>query len=412
MQCYFRGINYRTAPVEARERFALTSDEAGKLMRALQRAGAPEALTVSTCNRSEFYLAGLPIPQLKRILDSALSQFSGANVSAYWMELENRAAMSHLFRVASGLDSMLLGETEVLGQVKEAFQRARKIGAAGIFFNEVFNRALHAAKRVRSETAVGVGTVSLASIARGTLQRDLGDLSEKRVLLIGTGEIGEQVARCFVSGGAGRLTILSRTLARAERLAAEVGGEAADISQKCALFAASDGIVCASAAPYYLVRRGEAEASLRSRPVSMVDLSHPRNIDPEIREMENVRLYAMDDLRAEIDRNLERRRQELPAAEAIVQQETAQLSRWHAALPLAETVKQLRSRLEQVRQAELERVAGRLSEAEAQAVDEATRRILQKLLHDPTLALKSFDANDPSHAHKIALFRQIFGLKE
>ena len=182
-------------------------------------------------HRSEFYLAGLPIPQLKRILDSALSQFSGANVSAYWMELENRAAMSHLFRVASGLDSMLLGETEVLGQMKEAFQQAREIGAAGIFFNEVFNRALHAAKRVRSETAVGVGTVSLASIARGTLQRDLGDLSEKRVLLIGTGEIGEQVARCFVSGGAGRLTILSRTLARAERLAAEVGGEAADISK-------------------------------------------------------------------------------------------------------------------------------------------------------------------------------------
>ena len=416
MRVFFRGIDFRTAPVDVRERFAFNREESVRTARALIRAGAPEALVLSTCNRSEFYLAGASLGELRAAWERVLGGRPGSDVPSYWAERENGAAVSHLFRVCAGMDSMVLGEPEILGQAKEAFQLAREIGSSGPLLNEAFDRAVHAAKRVRSETSIGAGAVSLASVTRNVLAHDLGGLEGKRVLLLGTGDIAEQAARSLLSAGAGCLTVMSRALERAEAFAARTGGKAADISQKCAELARADAAVCASSAPYYLVRKCEAEELFRSRTgsrtASMVDLSHPRNIDPAIRSLSGVRLYALDDLRSEIDRNLERRRQELPDAERIIQAESAQLSRWHASLPMEGLVRELRAKTESARLRELERAASGLSDAERAAVDEATRRVVQKLLHAPTLAAKSLDADRPDHAERVALFRQIFDLEE
>ncbi|MBT5531515.1 glutamyl-tRNA reductase [Candidatus Poribacteria bacterium] len=416
MHCYIRGVNHETAPVEIRERLAFGKADLGSVLDVFSREGAAEAFVLSTCHRTEFYIAGAPPADLDGLMTRALDVVVGHGAvrePGYWYEHNDEEAVGHLFRVASGLDSMVVGEPEILGQVKAAIDASREAGSAGAFLNEVFHRCLHVAKRVRTDTAIGVGSVSLASATHGVMRNHLEDLAGRRVLLFGTGEIAEQVAQYLGGDMGSNLTVLSRTPERAAGLAASVGASACDASEKLARLRVADGVVCASSAPYHLVRADEIRPLVeeRAEPMVLVDLGHPRNIDPAIAEISGARLYGIDDLRAEIDRNNERRRHEVPAAEAIVRRETAQLAQWHTSLPAQDTVKTLRRKFEDVRQTELDRMRGRLSEDEWAAVDEASRRMLQKLLHTPPLALKGLNADEPADRDRISIIASMFGLK-
>jgi glutamyl-tRNA reductase len=408
-------VNHNTAPVDIRERLAFSKADVRGILDTFSREGAPEAFVLSTCHRTEFYVAGPPSADLEGLVTRVLDTVVGSGAvrkPEYWYDHSDQAAVRHLFRVASGLDSMVLGEPEILRQVKTAIETAREVGSAGTFLNEVFHRCLHVAKRVRTDTALGEGSVSLASATYGVVRGHLGDLRDRRILLFGTGEIAEQVAQYFGKDMGTNLTILSRTAERAERLATEVGADACDASEKLAQLQKVDGVICASSTTEYLVTAQEVAAISegRSTPLVFVDLGHPRNIDPSVRELAGALLYGIDDLRAEIERNIERRRQEAPEAESIVRRETGQLAQWHTSLPAQDTVKTLRSKFEDVRQTELDRMKGRLSEDEWDAVDEASRRMLQKLLHTPTLALKGLNADDPADRERISIIASMFGL--
>ncbi len=417
MHCYIRGVNHATAPVDIRERLAFGKGDVGTLLDAFSRAGAPEAFVLSTCHRTEFYLAGPPSTDLGAIVSRVLDGVVGNGAvrePEYWYEHGDDDAVRHLFRVASGLDSMVLGEPEILGQVKTAMQTAREAGSAGTFLNEVFHRCLHVAKRVRTDTSIGVGSVSLASATHGVLRSHLGELRGRRVLLFGTGDIAEQVAQYLGADMGAGLTVLSRTSARSEALAAQVGADACDASEKAGMLAKVDAVVCASSGPGHLVTADDVRNLLvdREAPMIIVDLGHPRNVDPTIGDMANATLYGIDGLRSEIERNIELRRNELPEAESIVRRETGQLAQWHTSLPAQDAVKTLRSKFEDVRKTELERMRGRLSEDEWEAVDEASRRMLQKLLHTPTLALKGLNAEDDADRDRISIISSMFGLTD
>ncbi|MDA1192302.1 MAG: glutamyl-tRNA reductase [Candidatus Poribacteria bacterium] len=419
MHCYVKGINHNTAPVGVRERFAFEGDQLASVLDVLSAEGAQEAFVIATCNRTEFYVAGNPPDELRDIADRAICRFIGddtPNRPEYWYEHHNRHAITHLFRVASGLDSMVLGEPEILGQVKQAIETARDADSTGIFFNEVFKRGLQVAKRVRTDTAIGVGSVSLASATFDLLRQRLSPLRERRVMLLGTGEIGEQVAQYLGHGTFGRFYIASRTAERATSMAERFAAvpvfydEMTDCLEQC------DAVVCASASktplltPQHLERIAKRDNTEDGHPFLVIDLGHPRNVEPSVGDLPNVRLYAMDDLRGTIEANLTRRRTEVPNAEAIIQQETDQLAQWHTSLPLAKTVTAFRQRFEKQRQEELVRLRARLSDDEYAAVDEASRRLLAKFLHEPTLAMKRLDINDPADATKLRLLADLFDI--
>lgn len=414
MHCYILGMNHNTAPVEAREQLAFDIERLGAMYNVLSREGAQEALILITCNRNEFYVVGRISQEGATVMRRVLSHFVDASLldtPDYWYEYRDADAIAHLFRVASGLDSLVLGEPEILGQVKQAFEAARHYGMIGVFFSEVFQRCMHVAKRVRTETAIGVGSISLASATVEIFRETWGDLQRKSLLLLGTGEIAQQVATFLAKAMPRELLIVSRSSERAERLAKEYGGQPSVLEHLSWHLGSVDGVICATASPTPIIRLEDlnlSALSARKAPFVLVDLAHPRNVDPAVRQLPHVLLYAIDDLRTVIERNLDRRRAELPFAEAIIEREIAQLATWHRSRPLMETVKAFRAHYEEIRQQELKRLRSHLSEAEYQAVDEATRRLLAKLLHHPTRLLKSLNLDDPVDCEKLAFWKQCF----
>lgn len=418
MHCYILGMNHNTAPVETREQLSFDVERLGMIYHALSREGVQEALILITCNRNEFYVAGRASQEGASVMCRVLSHFVDASLldtPNYWYEYRNADAIAHLFRVASGLDSLVIGEPEILGQVKQAFEAARHYGMMGVFFGEVFQRCMHVAKRVRTETAIGVGSISLASAAIEVFREKLGDLRSRRLLLLGTGEIAQQAATLLVKATPCELLIASRSPERAERLAVEYGGRPTLLDHLPSHLGNVDGVICATTSPTPIIRPENLSLSalkVRKAPFVLVDLAHPRNVDPAVRHLPHVVLYAIDDLRTIIEQNLDRRRAELPFAEAIIEREIVQLTAWHRSRPLMETVKAFRAYYEEIRQQELKRLRPHLSETEYQAVDEATRRLLAKLLHHPTLLLKSLNLDDPADCEKLALWKRCFGLSE
>lgn len=416
MHCYVLGMNHNTAPVAVRERLAFDMERLASAYDAFSRDGAHETLILTTCNRTEFYVAGRTSQESASVTRSVLARFVDEKVMrspAYWYEYRNAEAIAHLFRVASGLDSLVLGEPEILGQVKQAFDAARHYGTLGVFFSQVFQRCTHVVKRVRTETAIGVGSISLASATVDVLRDELGDLSESRLLLLGTGEIAQQAATYLAKTSPRELVVVSRSLDRAERLAGEYGARPSALDRLAAHLDDVDGVVCATTSPTPVILPENLSVNAlaaRQKPFALVDLAHPRNVDPEVRLLPNVRLFAIDDLRTVVDRNLDRRRAELPFAEAIIERETGQLAAWHRSRPLMQAVKAFRGHFEELRQQELKRLRPQLTDAELDAADEATRRVLAKLLHKPTLLLKSLNPDDPDDREKLAIWSECFGV--
>jgi glutamyl-tRNA reductase len=395
------GTSHRLAPVEVRERVAFDRDEARALAHRLAADGA-EVVCLSTCNRTEIYVASP---------DFATGEALAADVLAAAPDLyrlrDDKAAL-HLFRVAAGLDSLVPGEGEILGQVRTAYED----GATGAVLDRVFRQALHAGKKVRAETAIAESPSSVSSAAAALAQQVFGDLAGCRVLLVGAGGVSELAARNLASRGATIAWVASRTLERAGELAERHGAEALALDDLGEALAAADVVVSSTSAPGFVLRAADIGAR-KGGPLFLIDLAVPRDIEPAAGDVEGVYLYDIDDLEAVVSESLSGRRREAERAEAIVSQEAARFRDWQASLEVVPAIASLREWAEHVRSGEVAKAEGRLgrlSASERETVESLTTQIVNKLLHLPIVRLKQAAATEgPGY---VEAARHLFGLGE
>ena len=416
------GISHRTAPVELRERLDFQARGVDAALGALAARGSTrEAVVVSTCNRAELYVACDDLSAARTDLVSFISQFHDvdrAAVAPHVYDLADLDAARHLFRVAAGLDSLVVGEPQILGQVKEAHTAAAVAHAAGPVLNRLFHSSFGVGKRVRTETGLGSGAVSVSFAAVALARKIFGDLKGRNVLVIGAGEMGKLTALHMKSQGVHRIVIVSRTMAHAARTAEAIGGaSAAPWDEVDAALAAADIVITATGAAAPILTKARVEAVMRprrNRPLFIIDIALPRDVEATAGEIEQVFLYNIDDLQATVNENLTRRASEVSRAEAIVGEELEKFAAWFRSRGAIPTVVALRQRFENIRRSELERLAFKLSALPPDArarVEEITRLIVEKLLLTPTEQLKSLGDTETVGAYAEALTR-LFGLTQ
>ena len=401
------GTSHRTAPIGLRERFAFGRTEVPGALLGLAAAPGEEAVLLSTCNRTELYLSAPEGDEMIARAAEALARRIGEDPgsAARWMYVHrDRQAADHLFRVAAGLDSMILGEPQIQGQVKEAYAVARETAgahgpAAGPALNRLFQTAFSVGGRVRSETGLGIGAASVSSAAVELAKKIFGSLKGRRALVLGAGEMSEVTLECLRGEGVDTAIVANRTWERARELAGKWGGAAVRWEELDRALAQVDIIISSTAAPHPVLtvkRFREALPHGPRRPLCILDIAIPRDVEPGVADVSNVFLYNIDDLQQIVDESLGRRRAELPAAEAIVAAGVEDFWGWYSGLAVVPTIRALRDRGEAVRQAEVERALrqlSHLSEADREAVEALTRSLTNKLLHAPTARLRAAAGN-------------------
>jgi glutamyl-tRNA reductase len=390
------GISHRHAPVEVRERVALHADDASALARELG-----DAVVLSTCNRTELYVVGDDAED--RAL-AALRAIGGDEVAALAYRLSDQAAALHLFRVAAGLDSLVPGEGEILGQVRAAHEA----GEPGALLNRLFRDALHAGKRARTQTTIAESPASVPSAGAALAQQVFGELDGRRVLVVGAGKVGELAARSLASRGAAVTTVANRTPEHGEELARRVGARAAALEELAAALGDVDVVVTCTSAAGYVVTPADVPAR-KGRPLFFIDLAVPRDVDPAVNELDGCYVYDIDDLEAVVQASLAGRRREAERAEAIVAEEAERFRAWQASLDVVPTIASLRARAEAIRAAELSKA--RLSDEQRAEVESITSQILNKLLHLPTVRMKEAAAAADGVLYADAV-RHLFGLED
>jgi glutamyl-tRNA reductase len=412
------GLNHTTAPLSVREKYALPPEKVMEILKSL-KSHAPEALFLSTCNRVEFYLASERVEECLDEIHQFLGSFhrlKPAELKKYFYFYEGTEAFLHLFRVAGSLDSMVVGEAQILGQVKEAFQESREAGMSKTILNGVFSRAFAAAKRVRSQTEIARMPVNVSSVAVNLARKIFSPLSEHQVLLVGAGEMGELTAKYLADAGVSGFFIANRTREKGRDLAARLGGTALSLEEGIQKLEQVD-IVITSVGGDFVIRKPELEKAMKSRgrrPLFLIDTGVPRNIEPEAGKLEAVYLYNIDNLSAIAQANLQERAKAVEAAEEILREEVDKLCGWLASLELVPTVVKLRERFEKIRQAEWEEFLRKnqsLPEKERKLVERLTKDMLGKLLHDPTVHLKAIE-NEADRFEYARMLNEIFTLNQ
>ncbi len=414
------GINHRTAPVEIRERLAFpASDQPSALTRLVGDYGLYEAAILSTCNRSELYLAAdgdSGLAQVRRFL----AECQGVDVAAlesHFYQLNDSDAAVHLFRVASGIDSLVVGESQILGQVRHALEMAQQNGAARLLLNELFQRSLRVGKRARAETDIGRGRLSISTAAVELASQVFENMTGCCALLVGAGEMGALTAQYLVDYGVERLLVSSRTFARSESLASELSGEAVPFAELATQLATVDIVISATAAADYVIRPADLRRAMeqrRGRPLFLIDIAVPRDIDPAARDIDNVFLFDVDDLEQVVAANREEREGEIRCVQAIIDHELKEFLHWFNALGTGPLIRALRTRAACLQQRELSRWATQLSSlsaAERQLVESILRGYANKLLHDPLVQIREF-ANDDEGYVRLDTVRRLFRLDE
>ena len=421
MNFILAGINHRSAPVEVREKMTIDDSRlAAALSGLIRREGIAEGLILSTCNRVEVIansaLPGDPEPVIRSFLaDYHHCSLAPYDKHLYWRRQEG--VIEHLFRVASSLDSMILGEPQILGQFKQAFAIAQQAGALKGELHEVANQALAVGRRVRRETALGSAAISVSYAAVELARKIFGGLEGKTIFILGAGKMSELAARHLTSSGAQSVFVSNRTYERAVELAQVFHGEA--IRFECIFddLHKADIVISSTGAPHFVIRREHAErmlAARKNRPIFFVDIAVPRDVDPAVGELDNVFLYNIDDLEQVVEANKKLRQREASQAEEIVQQETQKMLRRLASHEMAPTIVAIERRLDDIREKEMERFRGRLgtlSPEQRETVDGLTRAILNKILHGPITELKSA-AGRPEDETLAQMIRRIFGVTE
>jgi len=420
MQILLIGLNHRTAPLELRERVAFSAGEARAAAEDLRRHGiTEEAIVLSTCNRSEIYAvsfkpAASPVARIEQFLTS-YHGISPAELDGCFYQRVDSEAVGHLYRVAAGLDSMLLGEAEILGQVREAYRGALDAGSTGAVLNRLFQGALEVGKRVRAETEIGSRPMSVASAGVRLAEKLFGNLRGHEALIIGAGEMARQVVVQMHDRGIRRLIVASRSAEHARELAQHVGGEPVEWNSLAGTLASPDIVVASVAAEDPVLTHGmlaQAMAARANRPLFLIDLGVPRNIDPAAASLYNLYLYNLDDLEAVVEQNRRAREQEIPRAEAIIAEHLGKFEAWRAGLEASSLLDELRARLDARRErflAERDRALAHLSPGDREAILRLTREMLDDLLEEPANRLRR--ARSPSQRiHEIETIRKLFGL--
>ena len=414
------GISHKTAPVALRERLALPEGRAARILGELTaRPEIHEAVAISTCNRTELYLVAADPVEAENLALSELSRQAGirpTELLGRLYSLHGADAVRHLFSVAAGLDSMIVGEAEVQGQVKRAYELALVEGATGPISNRLFRDALGAGKRVRTETALGRSRVSVSSVAVDLARDVLGDLETRRVLVIGAGENGELTAKALAERGVRTVFVANRRYDRAIGLAQRFGGEAVRFDDLPSEIVNADIVVSCTASPHLIV--GAEEMAVVSeqraeRPLLLIDIAVPRDIDPRVREVAGITLFDMDDLQRTVARNLDVRETEASRARTIVDDELERFDRWLSTLDVVPTISALRKRGDEIAEQVLRENAGRwesLSEADRDRLEMMARALVSRLLHEPTTRLKHA-ADDDSGYVQLQALRELFGLE-
>ena len=391
------GISHHVAPVALRERVTLDLEAAGSLARSLG-----DAVCLSTCNRTEIYLEGLD----ESVAVRALEEIAGERLDGVLYRMHEDAAALHLFRVAAGLDSLIPGEGEILGQVRAAYEAAEP----GPLLGRVFRQAVVVGKRVRTQTSIGESPASVSSAAAALAAQVFGDLRGRRVLLIGAGRIGELAAANLASRGAHIAFVANRTLETARDLARRFGGQEVELGDLAGPLADVDVVVTSTSAPEPILRPGDVPSKRRA-PLVFIDIAVPRDLDPAIGKLDGCFLYDIDDLEAVVAETLELRRAEGARAEQLVSEEAERFKSWRASLEVVPAIASLRARAEEIRSSELAKVDRRMSEEALRTLESVTAQILNKLLHLPTIRMKeaAVTADGAEYADAV---RYLFGLEE
>jgi glutamyl-tRNA reductase len=417
MRLVLVGTSYQRAPVELRE---LLAYDAGLRREALGRLGAngAEAAVLSTCNRTEVYgVSGEPTELEERIYGELadLSGLSHSELAPALYSVSDEAAAVHLFRVAAGLDSMVPGEAQILGQVREAYEAARETETAGATLHRLFRQALRVGKRVRTETAIGENPASVSSAAAQLAERVFDNLAGRRILLVGAGKTADLTAANLISLGTVEIVVANRSPERAEALARRFGGRAVGLDQLEPELGQVDVVVASTSSQGYVLSAAQVERALkarRGRPIFFIDIAVPRDVDPAVIELEGCYLYNIDDLERVVAESVAGRREEAVRAEAIVSEEADAFRAWQLSLDVVPAISSLRARAESIRQEELERAEGRLaslSPSQRRAVEALTSQIVAKLLHQPTVRMKEAAAGAEGVLYADAV-RHLFGL--
>ncbi|MFL5884984.1 MAG: glutamyl-tRNA reductase, partial [Thermoleophilaceae bacterium] len=414
------GISHKTAPVALRERLALPEGRASTVLAELvSHADIHEAVAISTCNRTELHLVTHDPVEAESAALGALARQAGirpTELAGRLYALRDSDAVRHLFEVAAGLDSMIVGEAEVQGQVKRAYELALVEGVTGPVSNRLFRDALATGKRVRTETAIGRSRVSVAGVAVQLAKSMLGDLSSRRSLVIGAGENGELTAEALHQQGVATVFVANRRYDRAIGLAQKFGGTAVRFEDLPAQLLEADIVVAATSSPHQIVGRDELEMVMEQRggrPLCLIDIAVPRDIEPTVRDLPGISLYDMDDLQREVARNISVREAEATRARAVVDEEVERFERWVASLEVIPTIAALRERGDAIVEQVLRENEARwesLSEADRERVGVLARAVVSRLLHEPTLRLKDATERDASY-HYVQAIRELFAIE-
>jgi len=416
MQLALVGLSHKTAPVEIRERLAFSNDALRSALTSLvDRRRVNEAMILSTCNRVEV-VAESPDDRLIRDFICEFHQISHDSVSSHLYSYRNVDAIRHVFRVTASLDSMVIGEPQILGQVKEAFRIAMDAGTVGMHLSALMNRAFAVAKKVRSETGISQSAVSVSYAAVELARKIFGDLSGKTVMIIGASKMGELAAKHLRRAGASSVLVTNRTFERAVELAKVFEGAAVPFEHFTDHMTGADIVITSTGAPHFIIGRNLAEQVIhrrKNKPIFFIDIAVPRDIDPAVNQIDNAFLYDIDDLQQVIDANLKERFKEAMRAEQIVDDEVEAFCLKMQTRDVVPTIVQLRESLEKVRRDEIERNRRHLKDLspdQQAAVDQITKSIVNKILHPPIEQLKQM-AHDPQGADLADLIRKIFNVK-
>jgi glutamyl-tRNA reductase len=415
------GVSHRTAPLPVREALAFPKEQLrDALLRLRAETGAGEAMILSTCNRVELY-ARQDDPGALEALESFLARYHAREARELQAVVYRHAdgeAIRHAFRVAASLESMVIGEPQILGQVKEAYQAAEEAGTLGAALNALRNRSLAAAKRVRTETGIGRNAVSVSYVAVELARKIFGELKDKNVLLVGAGKMSELAAKHLVRSGARATVLGGRTFEKAAELAAALGGKAAPFESLRDELARTDIVISGTGASGIVIHPADVESARaarrgrHARPLFLIDIAVPRDIDPAVRKIGGVFLYDLDDLKAVAEANLRERLKEAAAAEALVEREVREFLDWQKAREAVPLLNELRRRAEEIRRHELDKAKrriGPLTPEQDEAIEAATIAIVNKLLHSPTVHLKEA-ARETDAPEQLSLIRKLLGL--
>ncbi len=414
------GVSHKTAPLEVRDELVMDPDELSTFLPQLRtgKNAVEEVVILSTCNRTELYgvVEDREREREEKFLRNAVNEYKGIthlNNGDYTYSRTGRSAAVHLFRVASGLESMMVGEPQILGQVRESIETARSGGTAGVLTTRLFNAAVTSGKRARSETAIGEGAVSVAYAAVRRTKKVFDDLSRHKVLIVGAGDTGTLAARHFNEEGSGGLIVINRTLEKAEELAEELGGTAVAWEELESALVEADVVVSATASPEPVISLEQMKRVRKERgrrPQVIIDIAAPRDVESEIAALDNIFLYDMDALQSIVEQNLKRRRKEIPKVESIIEEEVDRFFEWYDSLAVTPLIKALRAAFDEIGTIQVKKQGRHFGASQRDELEIYTRSLINKLLHNPTLKIKGLDPTSHAGFTRLAAIQELFNL--